>query len=208
MSDMGQLGAAIIFSGPSGVGKSTVCKRVFELYPALRFSVSCTTRSPRPGEVDGVHYHFLTREAFAAHLSAGDFLEHADVHGNWYGTLRSELLPSIRVGRDVLLDIDVQGMRQARELLRGEPDLAGTVVTVFLAPPSLPELERRLRGRGTETEETIQRRLRNAREELLSWREYDYMVISDVAERSADDIVAILRATRCRTASVNKEPWL
>jgi guanylate kinase len=208
MSEKVQLGTALIFSGPSGAGKSTVCRHVFAQLPSLRFSVSCTTRAPRPGEFDGVHYHFIARELFCEHLAAGDFLEHAEVHGNYYGTLLSELLPQLRAGVDVLLDIDVQGMRQALNVLRAMPDIAARVVTVFLAPPSLGVLEQRLRGRGTESEESLQRRLHNARAELACWREYDYTIISDVAERSAEDLLAILRAARCRTSSQDKEPWL
>lgn len=189
-------GVALVVSGPSGAGKSTVCKQVLAARPNMRFSVSCTTRAPRAGETDGVDYHFLTRAAFEAKIAAGEFLEHAEVHGNFYGTLRAEVEPHLRHGDDVLLDIDVQGARQVRTNA-GAEGLGALYAFVFLAPPSLAELERRLRGRKTDAEEVILRRLANARKEIAAWREYDYLVINDEVARAAAEMTAVLDARRC-----------
>ena len=205
---MKRLGTAIILSGPSGVGKSTVCSFLFKKYTDLKFSVSCTTRAPRPGEVDGVAYHFLTVDDFKRRIDAGDFLEWAEVHGNYYGTLKQEVLPRILNGQDIILDIDVQGMRLVRQPAQSDPRLAASFIPVFLAPPSLAALEQRLRGRGTETEESIRKRLGNAAKELAAWREYDSIVVNDVAEQAADRLDAILTAAHARTATCLEEPWL
>ena len=207
MNQGNNIGVAVVFSGPSGVGKSTVCRHLTGLLPEFHFSVSCTTRAPRPGETDGRDYSFLSREEFLARQAAGEFLEYAEVHGNFYGTLRRELEPRVLAGHDVILDIDVQGARLARQALAGKPDLAAALLLVFLAPPSLAELERRLRGRKTETEDAIQRRLANAAREMAAWREYDYVIVNDEAPAAAEKLAAIVRAAHCRCALMRKEPW-
>ena len=191
-------GMILIVSGPSGSDKSTLCNAMFKEFSGLEFSVSCTTRAPRGGERDGVEYHFLSREQFEEHIRQDDFLEYANVHGNFYGTLKSEVYDRTERGTDVLLDIDVQGARQIRSAIAGSP-IKPSFVTVFIAPPSLTELERRLRGRGTETEESIQKRLRNARTELGAIDEYQFCVVNDKLEQAAEDFLAIVQATRCRT---------
>ncbi|MFA4943570.1 MAG: guanylate kinase [Lentisphaeria bacterium] len=198
-------GCVVVLSGPSGAGKSTVCRQLLATQP-LHFSVSCTTRPPRPGEQGGRDYHFLSRAAFEAAIAADEFLEHAEVHGNYYGTLRAEVEPHLERGADVLLDIDVQGMRQVRE--RATATLAGRrAVYVFLAPPSLAELERRLRTRATDPEEAIRRRLANARRELAAWAEYDFLVVNDQIEAAVAELAAIIRAARCRTAGLAWDPF-
>lgn len=207
MNNGDNIGVAVVFSGPSGAGKSTVCRHLTGLLPEFHFSVSCTTRAPRPGETDGRDYSFLSREEFLARQAAGEFLEYAEVHGNFYGTLRRELEPRVLAGHDVILDIDVQGARLARQALAGKPDLAAALLLVFLAPPSLAELERRLRGRKTETEDAIQRRLANAAREMAAWREYDYVIVNDEAPAAAEKLAAIVRAAHCRCALMRKEPW-
>ena len=205
---MNRIGTALVISGPSGAGKSTVCAKM--LAAALtdlhfRFSVSCTTRAPRPGEADGRDYHFLDRAEYDRLIAAGEFLEHAEVHGNGYGTLRREVEPFLERGDDVLLDIDVQGARQVRSRIAGTP-LAGHTVFVFLAPPSLTVLEQRLRGRGTDAEEVIRRRLENARRELAAWREYEYLVVNDQVAKAAADLLCILHASHCRSAVAMWDP--
>jgi guanylate kinase len=177
----------IIVSGPSGSGKSTVIRHLLaDPSLPLRLSVSATTRRPRPGEQDGREYHFWTRDRFEQARAEGAFLEWAEVHGNYYGTLRSEVDPYRRQGQIVLLDIDVQGAQQVRASC---PD----VVTVFLRAPSLEVLEQRLRDRRTEAEASIQRRLANARSELAHAGEYQYQVINDSLESAVAQLGAIVR---------------
>ncbi len=173
-----RLGILLVVSGPSGAGKSTVIAALRRHLPELRFSVSCTTRPPRPGEQDGADYHFLSPEDFAARLAADAFLEHAEVHAHRYGTLRNEVAPRLEAGEDVLLDIDVQGARQIAARAARDPLVGRCLERVFLAPPSLTVLERRLRTRATDSDETIRRRLANARLEMTAWREYDFLVVN------------------------------
>jgi guanylate kinase len=177
-----------ILSGPSGSGKSTVvCRLVAEPSPPLRQSVSATTRQPRPTERDGVHYHFWTRERFGAAVHAGELLEWADVFGNWYGTPRSEVDPYRQKGIGVILAIDVQGAGQVRQR-------CSDAVTIFLRTSSLEVYEQRLRARGTETEDTIQRRLQGARRELERVGEYQYVVINDVLDTAVAELRQIVRS--------------
>jgi guanylate kinase len=204
-SDSDRRGVLLVLSGPSGVGKTTVYRQFLAQCPDVRFSVSCTTRQPRAGEVDGKDYHFLSREDFERRVGDGEFLEHAEVHGNLYGTLRSEVANDLATGGDVLLDIDVQGARLVRASTAETP-LADSLVTVFVGPPSLPVIEQRLRSRASDSEETIQRRLRNAEGELAAWREYDYLIINDVIDVAAAELVAIRQAARCSTVRCGA-PW-
>ncbi len=190
-TDTGQL---IVISGPSGAGKTTLLKRLFEECPALVASVSATTRKPRPGEVDGADYHFISTEEFKRRRAAGDFLECFEVFasGTWYGTLESEVAPSLAAGKSIILEIDVQG---TMAVLKRYPQ----AITIFVHPTSvenadddLREIERRLRSRGTESEESIERRLAVARRELESARQYQHQVVNDDVERAVQEIRAII----------------
>jgi len=178
----------IVLSGPSGAGKSTILRRLLESYPdRLRLSVSATTRSPRSGEVDGVDYYFLTSTEFARRREAGEFLECFEVfgRGHWYGTLLAEVTPSRNAGKTVVLDIDVDGAARVQSRF-------ADVLTIFLRPSSMEELERRLRARGTETEEAIQRRIEVARRELERAHQYQFQVVNDTIEHAVDQISEIL----------------
>lgn len=200
-------GVAIVLSGPSGTGKSTMAKRVLEADANLRFSVSCTTRPPRPGERDGHDYHFLQRPDFERRVAAGDFLEHAQVHsGQLYGTLKREVRAHLELGTDVLLDIDVQGADQMRVLCAADPYWAAVTTFVFVGPPNLVELERRLRGRGTETEEKVRERLDTARAELTTWRQFDACIINADIHQSVLDLQALLRASRLAVSRLPQRP--
>jgi guanylate kinase len=193
------LGLLLVMSGPSGAGKSTVIAKLRDALPGLQFSVSCTTRPPRPGESDGVDYHFLSSAAFAERVAAGSFIEHADVHAHRYGTLRSEVAPHLEAGRDVLLDIDVQGARQIADRAGQDPLVARCLERVFLAPPSLDELERRLRSRGTDSETSIHHRLANARHEMAAWREYDFLVVNRDLLQAVAALRTVIDALHHRT---------
>ncbi len=188
-------GDLFVVSAPSGAGKTTLCRRLLAELPDLSFSVSYTTRPPRHGEMDGVAYHFVTRERFLAMREAGEFFEWAEVHGNFYGTGKGEVTSRISQGEDVLLDIDVQGARRIREIF---PE----AVTIFVLPPSWEALEKRLGGRGTEDREVLALRLTNARTELDAAHEYDYLVVNDEIDRALADLVGIVRARRCLTSRV------
>lgn len=182
----------LVLSAPSGAGKSAVLEEVMKNTPGLELSVSVTTRPPRPGEVEGEDYYFMPREEFEKRIGKNEFLEFAVVHDNLYGTLKSELDRHLRSGNDVVLELDVQGMRNIRQFVK-------QMVSVFLMPPSLDELKNRLRKRGTETEEALALRLRNAEREIAARGEFDYIVVNEQVADAAADLRAILRAEHCRT---------
>lgn len=184
---MSEQGILLVLSGPSGAGKSTVIRKLMEARGNMEFSVSATTRSPRPGEVDGVDYYFVTREKFQEMVERGELLEHAEFVGNCYGTPRGPIEKKLAEGVTMVLDIEVQGAGQVKEKMP-------QALTVFLTPPSLEELERRLRGRGTESEATILSRLERAREEMELADRYDYTVINDDVDRAAQELGDILSA--------------
>lgn len=191
----GASGHLFILSAPSGVGKTTIVRAVLDLDPRVRFSVSCTTRAPRPGETHAVDYYFLSRDDFETGIRDGRFLEWANVFGNYYGTDRRMVESWLSEGLDVLLEIDVQG---ARKVLAS--DLVAT--TLFILPPSMEALEVRLRRRGTETEEVLQKRLEVAREEIREAPWYDYVIVNDVLKEAVADVAAIIRAARCARGRV------
>jgi guanylate kinase len=176
-----------VITGPSGVGKGTLIRGLRERVPELELSVSATTRDPRPGEEDGVDYHFLTREVFERRAAAGDFVEHASYSGNRYGTLRSELERRLKAGVPVVLEIEVQGARQVRSAL---PD----AFQVFIAPPSVEALRARLVGRGTDEPDQVDERLRTAERELEAQPEFARVVINDRLEQATDELAEIVAA--------------
>lgn len=198
-------GNLIIISGPSGVGKSTLVKRAMAELPDLRFSVSCTTRAPREGEVDGKSYYFLDDAEFTRRLDNGEFLEHAGVFKHRYGTLKSEVLNRITRGEEVLLDIDVQGAKQIRAAAESDPVIRNAAVFIIIAPPALKTLEERLISRNSETPEQLKLRVDAARNELKNFRIYDYMVINDDLETAANELINIFKAIRMRTANIQEE---
>ena len=176
-----------VITGPSGVGKGTLIRGLLQRVPELALSVSATTRKPRAGERDGVDYHFLTPEEFEQHVVAGDFLEHATYSGNRYGTLGSEVERRLQEGAPVVLEIELQGARQVRQAM---PD----AVAVFIAPPSRDALRARLIGRGTDTSEQVDERMRTAARELEAQPEFGHVVVNDRLEQATDELVAIVRA--------------
>jgi guanylate kinase len=197
-------GVLCVVSGPSGSGKTTICHRAAAELPGVSYSVSCTTRPPREGEVDHVDYHFLGREDFEARIARGEFLEHALVHQkHHYGTLKSEVLEHLRNGRDVVMDLDVQGAAQLRS--SADEEIQRSLVDVFILPSSLEDLEARIRGRGAMSEEELSRRLRNAEVEMVHWPEYAYTIVTGEREEDFARFTAILDAERLRTLRLRAE---
>ncbi len=190
---MEKRGKTFIISGPSGVGKSTVLGALFEGRDDLYFSVSATTRAPRPTEKPDVDYHFIEAETFRQWIEDGEFLEYAEYVGNFYGTPKKFVDAAMAEGKDVILDIEIQGATQVHEL---RPD----VVRIFIAPPSWEELERRLTARGTDSPEKVQKRLLRAKVELENAGHYDYFVINDTVENAVQELRAIMLAEHCRPA--------
>ncbi|MEM8848794.1 MAG: guanylate kinase [Pseudomonadota bacterium] len=193
-------GLAIILSSPSGAGKSTMARRLMAWDPSLSFSVSATTRPPRPGEEDGVHYYFRSREEFAAMILDGEMLEHAEVFGNHYGSPRAPVETALSTGRDVIFDIDWQGGQQIRN-----SSLGRDVVSIFILPPSIPELERRLRERGQDAADVIADRMAKSEAEISHWAEYDYVIVNDDLDTCEERLRTILTAERLRR---DRQPWL
>ena len=186
-------GLLIVVSGASGTGKGTVCKKLLSELPNVHYSISATTRKPRQGEVDGREYYFISEDDFKQWIADGKFLEYAEVYGNFYGTPLTKIEERLNRGEDVLLEIDVQG---ALNVKRKCPD----GVYIFLLPPSLNELKRRIEGRGSETPDSLKRRLQAAVAEIQIGREYDYAVVNDTVDNAVAQIEAILVAERCRVA--------
>jgi guanylate kinase len=182
-------GDLFVVVAPSGAGKTSLVNRLLEAEPGIRLSVSHTTRAPRQGEVDGREYHFVTREGFEAMIAAGDFLEHADVYGNYYGTSRRWIEQELEGEHDVLLEIDWQGALQVRKLF---PRMVG----IFILPPSLAELRRRLTDRGKDSPEVIERRMASAREEISHVLEFEYIIVNEQFDVALADLQAVVRAAR------------
>lgn len=188
---MSKRGTLYIVAAPSGAGKSSIVNAVLARDSEIALSISFTSRAPRPGERHAQHYHFISADEFKSMIRAGDFFEYAQVHGDWKGTARQSVEPQLCAGKDVLLEIDWQGARQVREKV---PD----AVSVFILPPSRDALEQRMRTRGQDSEETIQRRLAAAREEMSHYDEFDYVIVNDVFEKAVDEMQTIFTASRLR----------
>lgn len=192
MAAIGRRGLMLVLSSPSGAGKSTLTRQLVSDDPGIQLSISVTTRPRRPSEIAGKHYHFIAVPDFGAMRDRGDLLEHAEVHGNFYGTPRRPVEAALAEGRDVLFDIDWQGTKQIIAKMRRD------VVAVFVLPPSMAELKLRLERRAEDSAETIARRLRNARDEIAQWGAYDYLIVNDDLERAYHDVRAILCAERLK----------
>jgi guanylate kinase len=193
----------IVMSAPSGAGKTTLCRKWLEQSDRLVYSVSCTTRKPRPGEEHAKSYHFLTEADFQARVAKGDFLEHARVHGNDYGTLKETVLEALREGLDIVMAIDVQGaaaIRREALSAAADPLIRNGYTDIFVVPPSFEVLRNRLTGRGTDTPAVIATRLRNATDEMERWREYRYLVVNDDLHAAVERLCAIRQAEHCRVS--------
>jgi guanylate kinase len=193
-------GVLFVVSAPSGAGKTSLCRAVTDVVENLTHSVSYTTRQPRPGEIDGRDYYFVSEERFRAMVAAGDFAEHAQVHSNLYGTSKRVLQAMVSEGKDVILDIDTQGARQIRQQY-------GPAVFVFILPPSLAVLEERLRNRKSDREEEIRKRMRRAVDEIRDHAMYDYLIVNHDFDRALAELRSIITAERCRSRLVDRA-WL
>lgn len=188
----------MIVSGPAGSGKTTVCDRLRKEFPQIHRVVTATTRSPRPGEVDGVDYHFLNREQFDLGIQQGAFFEYATIHGNSYGTLKKKVYEAFHQGFDLLLNIDVQGARNFQQIARTEEILKGKLASVFIMPPSLEVIRERMDARGQDTPEVIERRLQTAKSEMELYALYDYVLVSSDKESDYDRVRSIYLAEKHR----------
>ncbi len=188
----------IVISAPSGGGKTTLCQQLLAANPDLTRAVTCTTRPPREGEQDGVDYYFLDAASFLKRVQAGNFLEHATVYGHSYGILKSEVLGKLRQGKDVLLNVDVQGAATIRAKAEEDEELKRALVMTFLTPPSLAMLEERLKKRGTDSTAVVQKRLSVARQEIAQWKNFDYLLISTTIAEDLRRMQAIVEAEKMR----------
>jgi len=192
----------VLISAPSGGGKTTLCHQLLAARPEMTRAVTCTTRPPREGERDGVDYYFLDAGSFLKRVQAGRFLEHATVYGNSYGILKAEVLTKLRQGKDVLLNVDVQGAATIRQKAQEDGELKRALVSVFLTPPSLDIVEARLRRRGTEAEAVIQKRLSVARQEIAQWKNFEYLLLSSSIQEDLRRMLAIVEAEKMRSPRV------
>jgi guanylate kinase len=190
----------VLISAPSGGGKTTLCQQLLAARPQMTRAVTCTTRPPRKGELDGVDYYFLDAESFLKRVQAGNFLEHATVYGNSYGTLKAEVLGKLRQGSDVLLNVDVQGAAAIREKAQEDEELKRALVSVFLTPPSMEVLEGRLRRRATDAEPVIQKRLSVARQEIGQWKNFEYLLLSSSIQEDLRRMLAIVESEKMRSS--------
>jgi len=189
----------ILISAPSGGGKTTLCQQLLAARPDMARVITCTTRPPRDGETDGIDYYFLDAASFLKRVQAGHFLEHATVYGHSYGTLKSEVLGKLRHGKDVLLNVDVQGAATIRQRAADDPELKHALLSVFLTPRSIEVLEERLRRRATDAEAVIQKRLGVARQEIAQWKNFDYLLVSGSIGEDLRRMLAIVEAEKMRT---------
>jgi guanylate kinase len=189
---MTRRGLLLILSSPSGAGKSTLSRMLMTWDPTMRFSVSATTRAPRPGEEDGREYYFRSRAEFEEMVKAGDMLEHAEVFGNLYGSPRGPVEAAMKAGTDTVFDIDWQGGQQVKQAMRDD------VVSIFILPPSIAELDRRLRSRGQDSDEVIAGRMAKSRDEISHWAEYDYVLVNEDLDQTFDKLMTILTAERLK----------
>lgn len=194
----GTIPLLVLISAPSGAGKTTLCQMLLAARPQMTRAITCTTRAPREGEKDGLDYYFLDAASFLKRLQAGNFLEHATVYGNSYGTLKSEVLGKLRQGKDVLLNVDVQGAASIRAAAANDPELQRSLISIFLTPPSQAILEQRLTKRGTDTGPVVQKRLSVARQEVSQWKNFDYLLISDSKAEDLRRAQAIIESEKMR----------
>jgi guanylate kinase len=188
----------ILISAPSGGGKTTLCEKLLAARPDMARAITCTTREPRAGEKDGVHYNFFTATEFLKRVQAGNFLEHATVYGNSYGLLKSDLLASLRDGKDVLLNVDVQGAATIRERALADEELKKALVTVFLTPATIEILEARLKKRAQDAPAIIKKRLAVARQEVSQWKNFDYLIISTSKQEDLRRMLQIVESEKMR----------
>jgi guanylate kinase len=192
----------VVISAPSGGGKTTLCQQLLGARPEMTRAITCTTREPRQGEQDGVDYYFLDAASFLKRVQAGNFLEHATVYGHSYGTLKSEVLGKLRQGKDVLLNVDVQGAATIRAKAQEDAELRRALVSVFLTPPTMEIIEGRLRRRATDAPAVIQKRLGVARQEIAQWKNFDYLLLSSTMQEDLRRMLAIVEAEKMRSLRV------